>query len=99
MIAFCSRTTNSPVKGRKVHIPKLRWVRLHEVVRFVGNGLSGTNSRTADHWFLRIPVEILDPPIVSRTTQWWSAWIWGSRRSRRCPLERKSWDRKPMELP
>ena len=47
------------VQGRKVHIPKLRWV------RFVGNGLSGTISRTADRWLLRIPVEIPDPPIVS----------------------------------
>ena len=52
------------VQGRKVHIPKLRWVRPHEAVRFVGNGLSGTISRT-DRWLLRIPVEIPDPPIVS----------------------------------
>ena len=36
--------SNDPftVKGRKVHIPKLGWVRLHEPLRFIGKVVGGT---------------------------------------------------------
>ncbi|WP_207711524.1 RNA-guided endonuclease InsQ/TnpB family protein [Sulfobacillus harzensis] len=54
------------IKGTGVRIPKLGWVRMHEPLRFVGNVLSGTLSRTADRWFLSITVEIPDLPIVPR---------------------------------
>lgn len=57
------------IKGRKVHIPKLGWVRMHETVRFVGKVLEGTVSRTADRWFLSVTVEIPDPPGVHRENQ------------------------------
>lgn len=57
------------IKGRKVHIPKLGWVRMHETVRFIGKVLEGTVSRTADRWFLSVTVEIPDPPVVCRENQ------------------------------
>ncbi|MDA8207226.1 MAG: RNA-guided endonuclease TnpB family protein [Thermaerobacter sp.] len=57
------------VKGQKVYIPKLGWVRLHEPLRFVGKVLSGTISRTADRWFLSVTVEIPDPPSIRRENQ------------------------------
>jgi putative transposase len=57
------------IQGRKVHIPKLGWVRLHEPLRFTGNVLEGTVSRTADRWFLSVTVEISDPPGVHRENQ------------------------------
>ncbi|PSR23197.1 MAG: hypothetical protein C7B45_03625 [Sulfobacillus acidophilus] len=50
-------------------MPKLGWVRMHEPVRFVGKGLGGTVSRTADRWFLSVTVEIPDPPVVHRENQ------------------------------
>ncbi|MCY0898027.1 MAG: hypothetical protein OWU33_03685, partial [Firmicutes bacterium] len=63
--------TNDPftVKGRKVHIPKLGWVRMHEPLRFVGKVVAGTISRTADRGFLSVTVEIPDPPVVRRENQ------------------------------
>ncbi len=57
------------IKGRKVHIPKLGWVRMDEMVRFVGKVLGGTISRIADRWFLSVTVEIPDPPVVRRENQ------------------------------
>ena len=57
------------MKDRKVHIPKLGWVRLHEALRFVGKVVEGTISRTADRWFLSVTVEIPDPPRIGRDNQ------------------------------
>ena len=57
------------VKGQKVHIPKLGWVRMHESLRFVGKVREGTVSRTADRWFLSVAVEMPDPPRVRRENQ------------------------------
>ncbi len=57
------------VKGRKVHIPKLGWVRLHEPLRFLGKVVGGTVSRIADRWYLSVTVEIPDPPRVPRENQ------------------------------
>ncbi len=57
------------VKGQKVHIPKLGWVRMHESLRFVGKVLEGTISRTADRWFFSVTVEIPDPPGILRENQ------------------------------
>ncbi len=63
--------TNDPftVKGRKVHIPKLGWVRLYEPLRFIGTVGGGTVSRIADRWYLSLTVEIPDPPSVHRENQ------------------------------
>ncbi|AUW94971.1 hypothetical protein BXT84_14255 [Sulfobacillus thermotolerans] len=63
--------TNDPftVKGQKVHIPKLGWVRMHEPLRFLGTVVAGTVSRTADRWFLSVTVELPDPPSVRRERQ------------------------------
>jgi putative transposase len=57
------------VKGQKVHIPKLGWVRMHEPLRFIGKVVEGTVSRTADRWYLSVTVEIPDPPSVHRENQ------------------------------
>ena len=57
------------LKGKKIHIPKLGWVRMHEALRFVGKVLDGTISRTADRWFLSVTVEIPDPPHILRENQ------------------------------
>ena len=57
------------INGRRVHIPKLGWVRMYETVRFIGKVVEGTVSRTADRWFLSVTVEIPDPPVVRRENQ------------------------------
>ena len=46
------------VNGRRVKLPVLGWVRMHEPLRFNGKVLSAVVSRTADRWFISLTVEI-----------------------------------------
>lgn len=50
--------------GKRIRLPKIGWVRLHEELRFEGKPLSATLSRVADRWFIAIPVEIERPEPV-----------------------------------
>ena len=54
------------IKGRKVHIPKLGWVHMHEALRFIGRVVEGTISRTADRWFVSVTAEMPDPLRIHR---------------------------------
>ncbi|MBW6485811.1 MAG: transposase [Syntrophobacterales bacterium] len=45
------------VKGKRIRIPNLGWVRMCESLRFEGKIMSATISRTADKWFVSITVE------------------------------------------
>lgn len=45
------------VKGRKIHVPNLGWVRMREELRFSGKIMSANISRTADKWFVSITVD------------------------------------------
>ncbi len=65
------------IKGRKVHIPKLGWVHMHEALRFIGRVVEGTISRTADRWFLSVTVEMPDPPRIHRESQAMGGVDWG----------------------
>ncbi|MGQ9905225.1 MAG: RNA-guided endonuclease InsQ/TnpB family protein, partial [Anaerolineae bacterium] len=49
------------VKGRRIRIPKLGWVRMRESLRFSGRIISGTISRVADRRFVSITVDTPDP--------------------------------------
>ena len=97
--SFSLTTDQFTVKGRKGQIPKLGWGRMHEPRRFAGKVLGGTISRTANRGFLRVTVEIPDPPVVRRENQTVGGGIGGSRRWRRSPLARRWGDRKPMPPP
>ena len=57
------------IRGHRVRIPKLGWVRMHEPLRFIGRVISGTISRIADRWYLSVTVEIPDPPGILRENQ------------------------------
>ncbi len=52
--------TNDQFKldGSRIHIPNLGWVRMREVLRFVGKIMSATISRVADQWFVSITVDM-----------------------------------------
>ena len=50
------------VDGSRIHIPKLKWVRMREPLRFTGKIISATISRVADRWFVSI---IVDTPANS----------------------------------
>ena len=45
------------VDGSHIHIPKLKWVRMREPLRFTGKIISATISRVADRWFVSITVD------------------------------------------
>ena len=46
------------VVGKRIRIPKLGWVKMRENIRFYGNIISATISRTADKWFVSIQIAI-----------------------------------------
>lgn len=55
-----SFTTNNQfveVKGKKVKLPKIGWVRMFEKLRFIGKIMKVTISRTSHRWFVSITVE------------------------------------------
>lgn len=51
------------VDGRRIRIPKLGWVRMREALRFNGHIVSASVSRKADHWYVSITVDCLDPSL------------------------------------
>ena len=48
------------VDDSRIRIPNLGWVRMREVLRFVGKVMSATISRVADKWLVSITVETPD---------------------------------------
>ena len=50
------------VRGKKVKIPKLGWVRMSESVRFQGQIKSGVVSVCAGRWFISFHVDVQDIP-------------------------------------
>ena len=50
------------VKGKRIRIPKLGWVRMRESLRFSGKVHSATVSRVADHWYVSLSVELSETP-------------------------------------
>ena len=49
------------IKGEKLWVPKLGWVRMYEPLRFSGHIASATVSRQADCWFVSVAVEMPRP--------------------------------------
>jgi putative transposase len=51
------------IEGRRIHIPKLGWVRMREPLRFAGQIVSATVSRRAGRWHASIIVDTPHPPL------------------------------------
>ncbi|CAH0274207.1 hypothetical protein SRABI118_03577 [Massilia sp. Bi118] len=49
------------VEGKRIHIPKLGWVKMREQLRFSGRIVSATVSRRAGRWHASITVDAADP--------------------------------------
>ena len=56
--SFYMDNVSFKVVGRKIHIPKLGWVKMRENLRFYGKIMSATVSRIADSWFVSIQVDV-----------------------------------------
>jgi putative transposase len=52
------------LEKKKIHIPKLGWVRMREALRFTGKLISATICRSADKWFVSLNVALDQPPAV-----------------------------------
>ena len=50
------------LKGKRIRIPKLGWVKMREPLRFTGKIHSATISRTSDHWYVSLSVELKEAP-------------------------------------
>jgi len=57
------------IKGTRVKIPNLGWVKLSENLRFDGKILGATVSRTADRWFIAVQVEMPDETVPACDNQ------------------------------
>lgn len=44
--------------GKRIQIPRIGWVKMHETLRFEGKILSAVVSRTAHRWFVAIAVDV-----------------------------------------
>lgn len=57
------------MRGKKIRIPNLGWVKMKEKLRFSGKVMSATVSRQADKWFVSITVDTNDiPPLCTNQT-------------------------------
>lgn len=65
--SFYLSNTTFTIKGAKVRLPKIGWVRLTEELRFDGKVMSATVSRTADRWFISLMVDT--QPTLSEGTE------------------------------
>ena len=57
------------IEEKRIHIPILGWVRMHEFLRFSGRIVSASISRIAGHWYASITVDIKDRPQPPAETQ------------------------------
>lgn len=56
--AFVVNNDKFRVEGRSVRLPHIGWVKMAEELRFNGKIMSATISRTANHWYVSLSVEI-----------------------------------------
>jgi len=57
------------VEGKRIHVPKLGWVRMREALRFTGRIVSATVSRTVNRWDISITVDIPGLPLPPAENQ------------------------------
>lgn len=56
--SFYMDNVSFKVVDKRIHIPKLGWVKMRENLRFYGKIMSATVSRVADKWFVSIQVDV-----------------------------------------
>ena len=56
------------VDGKRIKLPKIGWVRMHQCLCFAGKIIKVTISRTAHRWFVSITVEVEETEAVDRST-------------------------------
>ena len=67
--SFGLQSDSFRIKGSKLWVPKLGFVKMHEPLRFEGKLIKATISRTADRWFVSATVEVPDTLLPSAENQ------------------------------
>ena len=55
--SYSTDPTSVTIKGKRIRLPKLGWVRMFQKLRFTGEVVKVTLSRTAHRWFVSITVD------------------------------------------
>ncbi|RKU23252.1 transposase [Candidatus Poribacteria bacterium] len=65
------------MRGKRIKLPKIGWIKTFEELRFVGKIVSVTISRTAHRWFASVSVEVQPPihrcPASSEFVDWFAS--------------------------
>ena len=61
--SYSTDPTSVTLKGNRIRLPKIGWVRMFEALRFEGEILKVTISRTAHRWFVSITVDTGTPNV------------------------------------
>ena len=66
--SFTTDEQSVVVRGKKIKLPKIGWIKMSEELRFRGKIVKVTVSRTAHKWFVSITVDVGTPKQVERST-------------------------------
>ena len=66
--SFSSTNQSAEIKGKRIRLPKIGWIKMFEALRFEGKISSITVSKAAHRWFVSITVETEDPPQVEKAS-------------------------------
>jgi putative transposase len=56
------------ISGKSIRLPKIGWITLKEALRFEGKIMGANVSRTADHWFVSVQVDVPDQTLKRART-------------------------------
>ena len=59
--SYSTDPTSVRIKGKRIRLPKLGWVRMFQKLRFTGEVVKVTLSRTAHRWFVSITIDTGTP--------------------------------------
>ncbi len=66
--AYTTDEQSVRVEGKRIKLPKVGWIKMRQALRFVGNIIKVTISRTAHRWFASISVETEDTEVIDNST-------------------------------
>ena len=66
--AFTTNNQSVQVRGKKIKLPKIGWVKMFQALRWAGKIMKVTISRTAHRWFVSITVDTEDTEAVDTST-------------------------------
>ena len=66
--AFTTNNQSVQVRGKRIKLPKIGWVKMFQALRWTGKIMKVTISRTAHRWFVSITIDTEDTEAVDTST-------------------------------